>query len=368
MANLTRGYSWIQKGVDYFPTYQEIDGEAGVTFLQGGLVYQDEDGVLQRIPSATSAAPAPAGIEACGWSNTSADGYLVPTARAEKIPVLSGIWWAQTNSSASPVDESRLRKVVYAENDHTVRADDGGGIYPIAGVLYSMQDGRPQVRVGGPNVEASAGSSASAFRARGVYYGNSSLTAFDVDNANADGLTYEEGQVVLLVAQTTAAECGPYVVGAVAAGVAPLTRPAWWPDGGAIQNGRVIEVGAGGTFYGGSSWKAMCTGENVVGDDDPLFYPRMYKQAITLASGTYTIGLGSTATPDEPLFLFSANAAVSISRGPAGAPHASTIQYRAATITAGKAGTAVLTIRADVAAGTINASDASDLLVSAQNW
>jgi hypothetical protein len=103
--------------------------------------------------------------------------------------------------------------------------------------------------------------------------------------------------------------------------------------------------------------------------NDPLFYPKTYNQLVTLASGTYTIGLGSTATPDEPLFLYSAStSAISIARGPSGSPHSSTIQYRAATTTVGKAGTALITVRADVAAGTINTSDASVLSVGVTNW
>jgi hypothetical protein len=368
MANLTNDYRWVQKGEGLWPAYAEYAGVAGVTYYQGGLVYRDSAGVLKRIPAATGAVPA-AGIEAIGWVH--AQSYLVPTTGAQKIPIIIGIWHAMLNSSDAPVDISMRNKVVYAENDHTVRSDDGGGIYAIAGVLFDMQYGIPQVRVGGPNVSASAASSPSAFFARGVYYGNASLTAFDVDNANADGLTYVAGDVVLLVAQTAAGENGPYVVGAVETGTAPLVRPAWWPTGGAIQNGIVIEVGAGGTHYGpaGSSWKALCTGAMVIDTDDPLFYPREYVQTITLASGTYTIGLASTATPDEPLFVFSTTkTGISITRGVAGTPHTDTVEYRAATITAGKAGAAALVVRADIAAGTINASDASILNVSVRNW
>src|SRR5262245_50683244 len=48
------------------------------------------------------------------------------------------------------------------------------------------------------------------------------LEAFTV--AGNDGLTYAEGQRVFLAAQSTGAQIGIYVVGAVDAGVAPLTR------------------------------------------------------------------------------------------------------------------------------------------------
>ena len=206
---------------------------------------------------------------------------------------------------------------------------------------------------------------------RGVIPTNvANLAAFVI--AGFEGLTYAAGERVLLAGQTTAAENGIYVVGTVA-GTAPLTRAADMPVGWAYINGMVVEVSEG-TQYAGSSWKAMCTGAKVVGTDDPLFYPRHYKQTVTLAAGTYKIGFGSTATPDEDLFLFSTTKSmVSISMntsGTAGGAPTLTTEYGCpvATRVAGKSGTGVLVVNAQVAAGTLNNADTSTLDICVTNW
>lgn len=364
MANLTSNYPYERAGQELLPIYRELPGVAAVTYYMGGLVYHDAaDGKVKRIPSASSSSVA-GGIEAIGWCG--ADAYTVPSSDDALIPVHSGIWIPKANSSAAAVTNTHLRQKVYAENDYTVRSNDGGGVYALAGILYGFdRRGKPRVLVGVP---AGALKGEQVPPVRGVVYSNiADLTAFTV--ASDDGITYVEGDLLLATLQTTAAQCGPWVVGAVSGGTAPLTRPWWWLTGSTFPAGYVINVAAGGTYYGGSTWKAMKTSAGVVGTNDPLFYPKTYNQLVTLASGTYTIGLGSTATPDEPLFLYSAStSAISIARGPSGSPHSSTIQYRAATTTVGKAGTALITVRADVAAGTINTSDASVLSVGVTNW
>ena len=204
--------------------------------------------------------------------------------------------------------------------------------------------------------------------ARGVVVSNvADLAVFTVA---ATDLTFEEGDRVLLAAQSTAAQCGIYVVGEVTAGVAALTRAPDMPAGARLPLGCVVEI-AEGTTYGKSTWKATAStsGGWVVGTNDPVFMPKTYKQKVTLASGTYTIGVGSTATPDEPLFLL-AGATVALSRAATGGTVTSTIQYNApaSTRVTGKAGTAVLVILATVAAGTINTADNSDVDVTATNW
>jgi len=197
---------------------------------------------------------------------------------------------------------------------------------------------------------------------RGVVYANvSDLTAFTV--ASNDGLTYTAGQRVLLANQTTAAQNGIYVVGTVGGGTAALTRADDFATSAAIVNGCVVEVSEG-TLWQGSTWKAMCTGSCVVGTDDPLFYPRQVKGTLTLVAGTIT--LGST----QGLYLFSTTkSAVTFNRNTAGTT-ASTVAYAApvASRVAGKSGTGAVLIRAEVAAGTINAADVSTLDFCITNW
>lgn len=192
---------------------------------------------------------------------------------------------------------------------------------------------------------------------RGVCFANQSLSAFVgvAGGTPQDGLTYLAGQRVLLANQTTAADNGIYAVGTVAAGTAPLTRVADMPAAATYNPGQVVEVSEG-TLFAGSTWKAMCVAGKVVGTDDPLFYPRVCKGILTLASGTKSLG----AT--EGLFLWSATTSV-VTGGfnTAGGTVSSTTGWRCASAgrTPGKSGTAAATIIAILAAGTINAADNS---------
>lgn len=201
---------------------------------------------------------------------------------------------------------------------------------------------------------------------RGVVTANiADLAAFTV--ASNDGLTYVAGERVLLVGQTTAAQCGIYVVGTVATGTAPLTRAADMPAAMAVTNGMVVEVSEG-TIWRGSSWKAMCTGAAVVGTNDPLFYPRHWMKTVTLSSGTYLAGAGGGG---EPVFLFSTTtSSVQATRNTAGGTLTNTTHHfcPVASRIAGKAGTAAVSVTASVAAGTVNTADTSTVDLMVTNW
>jgi hypothetical protein len=203
---------------------------------------------------------------------------------------------------------------------------------------------------------------------RGVALANvADLNAFTVSD---NGITYVEGNRILLAAQTTGAQNGIYVVGAVDAGSAPLTRAADMPTGYALPLGTVVETGPEGTEYASSSWKATATtaGGAVIGTNDPLFYPRNFRKTITLAAGTYTIGAGGGS---ESLFLKSTTASmVNITRNTAGGTLTGTVMYVApvANRTAGIAGAAAVVVRSAVEAGTIQNQDTSTLDVLITNW
>jgi hypothetical protein len=199
--------------------------------------------------------------------------------------------------------------------------------------------------------------------ARGVVFANvANLAAFTV--AGNDGLTYVEGDRVLLANQTTAAQCGLYVVGVVGGGTAALTRVTDMPAAAAIQNGMVVEVSEG-TLFAGSSWKAMCTGSAVVGTNDPIFYPRNCRGTATLSSGVKALG----AT--EGLFVLSTTrSSFAVTRNTANTSTGTTGGYAVpvSTVTAGKSGTAAATLTAQAADGTTSASDVSTLHWSCTNW
>ncbi len=200
------------------------------------------------------------------------------------------------------------------------------------------------------------------YRARGVCFSNHSLTAFTVAT-NTDGITYVAGDIVLLAAQTTAADCGLYVVGTVAT-TAPLTRLSSLPFGATYQNGTTVEIQEG-TIYKRSTWKTTATGAVVIGTTDPAFYPRVCKGTLTLASGTYT--LGST----EGFFLLSTTTSpINLTLNTVGGTVTSTVGLRAvaASRTAGKSATGAAIVLAIVAAGTINTADNSTVDWLVTNW
>lgn len=202
---------------------------------------------------------------------------------------------------------------------------------------------------------------------RGVVMNNvASLSSFTVTgNAYDDGLTYEAGDRVLLVGQSTAAQNGVYVVGTVTSTTAPLTRATDMPAGAAYVNGSVVEVSEG-TIWRGSSWKVMGTGALVVGTDNPAYYPRVWMKTVTLSSGTY-----ATATATDGVFLYSTTtSSVQATRNTAGGTLTNTTHYfcPVAGRTAGIAGTGQVTVTASVAAGTVNTADTSTVDLQITNW
>jgi hypothetical protein len=290
-----------------------------------------------------------------------------------QVLVRQGVFPFDNGDSITIADRGKL---CYAGDDHTVYKSDSAGTRPVVGKIIGLDPITSQILVAvgttslwDENEGAQPVGGIGQKIVKGVVYNNQAdLTAFTV--ASDEGLTYVAGDLVLLVGQTTASQNGPYVVGTVASTTAPLTRPDWWATGGAVPNGFTFEVAHGGTWYGDSRWKCTCTGAKVIGTDDPALYPNVWRQVVTLAAGTYTIGFGSTATPDEPLFLLSTTRSqVQLSRDTAGTT-TNTVEYYApvASRVAGKAGTAVVVVTAAVAAGTINNADVSTINVTITNF
>ncbi len=260
----------------------------------------------------------------------------------------------------------------YAVDDQTVALTDRGGTLPLAGQVVAV-DSVLGVAVGVGTGFASpyetdsniVSGGSSLYKARGAAFTNHSLTAFTVAT-NTDGITYVAGDIVLLTAQTTPAENGPYVVGTVAT-TAPLTRPSWWGTGATIVQGQVIQVGGEGTVFGGSEWKALCAKAQVIGTNDPILYPRIVKGSVALTNGTVALGV------TQGLFLKSVSASqIVVTRRNAGGTLTLTTGYycpdAASARVAGVAGTAVATITASVAAGTVNTADTSTIDFVVTNW
>lgn len=178
--------------------------------------------------------------------------------------------------------------------------------------------------------------------------------------ASSDGITNVEGDIVLLVAQADATQNGPYRVGVVTAGVAPLTRPSWWRTGSRQQFGQTIFV-ADGTVYNSTKWFTAATFNGatsfVVGSTDPNLMPESVTLAPVLVAGTVTIS-------NVPMLGARTGVAITATTR---ANCALTIQYNPITITGGALGTASLVLNAQIAAGTINNVDTSTLRVTVTN-
>lgn len=319
-------------------------------------VYDDEKGKIEPVVTV-------------GGDDEALDGY----GKSIRVHTRDGdLGEFDTGSGVNQITADDVGKPCFAKNDNTLWLTDNGGTLSFAGLVAGVTTaGKVTLRNTFDIRAAWKRSIADAIKApsrnvRGVVTANiADLAAFTV--ASNDGLTYAAGEHVLLAGQTTAAQCGIYVVGTVAVGVAPLKRAPNMPSGAAYVSGSVIEVSEG-TIWRGSSWKAMCTGAKVVGTDDPLFYPRKWSKTVTLASGTYLAGAGGGS---EPVFLFSTTtSSVLATRNTAGGTLTLTTHYfcPVSARIAGKAGTAAVSVTASVAAGTVNTADTSTIDLVVVNW
>lgn len=360
MTALAKDAKTDQFGETPFPTLLSFLVAAATTIFGGGMVATNAAG--NAVPASASTALKVWGVCAKQIANSGAAGV-------EKVAVQPGAFYMANSAGADAIVAANVGQLCYVADDATVALTDGAGLRPAAGVILNVRtDGKVAVQLGVASLydDGSAQDNTSAFKARGVSVGGNqaNLAAFTVAN---NGITYVAGDVVILPQQTTALQNGPYVIGTVGGGTAPLTRPSWWPVGGPIVPGAVIEVGTEGTLLSGSSWKALCAKGLIIGTDDPILYPRVVKCLATLVAGTVT--LGST----QALYLFSTNSAkagISITRNTPVTPTLTVGGYQAAVAnrTAGVSGTAAAIIIACVGAGTINVDDASTLDVCVTNW
>lgn len=202
-------------------------------------------------------------------------------------------------------------------------------------------------------------------RARGVVVVNESLTAFDSVTAGTirDGVTYVQGDIVLLAGQTTKSQNGLYVVGAVAAGAAPLTRSVDYAPGTVFDqsNRPVCEVGPEGTLFGSSLWKVTTSGAITVDTTSHDWYPRQVTQSITLVAGTKAI-------TNVPILSATTTNVVGVRTTPNTCTATTGGYGPLGAMTPGVVGTASCTFDAQVAAGTINNADISTLAVTITNF
>ncbi len=240
------------------------------------------------------------GVALSGFDNPS-------TSTANKVPMIAGrIAGFDSAAGDDALTANDYGRLVYAVDTNTLARTNGdtgggptrspagfyGGTQTKSGVtthvLVVPDDFETAVSILqelGPAAETSPSQASILHTARGVVLTNvSDLTAFAVSGAGRDGVTYVEGDIVLLAAQTTGSQGGPYVVGEVNT-TAPLTRPSWWAAASVQAMSSEFNVNAG-TVFGGSKWFATVAGAITVGTTAPAFYPRVQKGVSSAMTGT----------------------------------------------------------------------------------
>jgi hypothetical protein len=137
-------------------------------------------------------------------------------------------------------------------------------------------------------------------------------------NVVQDGVTGVAGDRILLTAQTTASQNGPWVVGAVAANLAALSRPGDFLSAQVLSTAPAFEV-TEGTLWANSDWKFLGTlnanGNYLTVDTSSMtLYPRIFKKTITLLNGVYTVGAGGGG---EALFMFANTCSIQLTQNTA---------------------------------------------------
>lgn len=113
------------------------------------------------------------------------------------------------------------------------------------------------------------------YRARGVVIANvAALASFAGVSGGApnNGVTYAQGDYVLLANQTTVTQNGLYQVGVVSGGVAPLTRVGTAATGQPIIADTIVQIGSEPTVGKNTQWRAAVPNNTgVYGTNDPQF-------------------------------------------------------------------------------------------------
>jgi hypothetical protein len=394
MTALTTPRDTKSRGSMPIPQEMEVGIKGGSKCIQGGMIVIDSSGYATPMTAApgliclgicdpflvsgqtaTSGAAPVAGIDD---NTTGTNGQL-------KTKIKTGIRKMSPGAGADAPLITDIGNDCFGLDDNTVARTDKGGTLSRAGKIVDVDaDGGVWVCFGMAIAGAATVPQTAALMADLGYHApvrcvfptnfagtNVSGVLTATSNgalATQDGVAPAVGDRVLLAGQTTAADNGIYVVTSLggASAKAVLTRGADALTGSTIINGESVNVSEG-TIGSGTCWIARATGTgNLVGTNDPKFYPEALRFSVTLAAGTYTIGAGGGG---EALFLFAtATSVVACTRKTVGGTVTTTIMYGApgASRIAGVAGTAAVNILAEVAAGTVQNTDTSviDVLIT----
>jgi len=194
---------------------------------------------------------------------------------------------------------------------------------------------------------------------------NTALSAQDgITAAVGDVFWAQKGQANL----PAAAQVGPWQILALGSVSSQwmAVRPWWYGTGSKIPVEFQVKIGPEGTgttpAFANTTWRAFCPPGKVVDTDDPLFWPQF-------VSGSYTASAGvlMNAVSTFPIRSTTLSSIRATNQGTAS--HASTVgPPRVTAVTAGQIGTSSLTMKAESAPGTTNASDVGVYTIAVTNW
>jgi hypothetical protein len=340
---------------------------AATTIYAGDVVCTDASG--NAVPLSASTA-----LKAWGVAQRTVDNSA-GAAGAKTVDAMPGVHALTNGSGGDAITAAHVGRVAYGSADATANLTDGAGLRPALGTIHGLYGTQVKIAIGTPSLydDPSSDSDPTAgdpvvvkrVRARNIVNGNiADLTAYTVaaNGARNDNVLNVEGDIVLLIGQTTASQNGLYRVGAVAVGAAPLVRVSPLPVGAAIVVGEFDVVVAAGDVYSNTVW--FNTAAVTIATTDPAFFPESVTQSVALVLGTTTV----TNVP----VLSATKSNVLMTRRIANTSTLTVGGYCASTggangVTAGKLGTASVIIEACVGAGTINNADISTLNITITN-
>lgn len=320
------------------------------------------------------------GLVARGVAQFTADNTVVGHAAGfVKVIVLTGVFGFANSSGGDAITNAARGKTVWIVDDNVVALTDGDGTRSPAGTLWDVDPLTSQVYVAvgyasladlASTLRASGGASGGGtvgtYRARMVGTANHSLAAFvgvtGGSSTNTDGVLAVEGDIVILPCQTVATQNGPWEVGKVTAGTAPLNRPAWYAPASTQQTaGLRVMVGGEGTVFKNTEWKPMIAAASFVVDTtDGQWFPLYVTGKTALVAGAITIGAGATGAAPTFMPIFSTNSTLTLFRITANTTAATVMYAQNGNATASPTVGAISGF-ATVAAGTLNNADISTM-------
>ncbi len=344
--------------------------KANVQIFKGALIGLDSAGRAMPAGTIASGCLIIVGKASASYDNRTTSATLNGLADACQVEVEYGDFGWANSAGVDIIAAANVGSLAYAVDDQTVALTNAGGTRPVAGVITEVRSGTSAAGggvfvcsatdVAGFLAQDVAAPAVTTFRARNVVNGNiADLAAYTVaSNAAVNDATLNvAGDIVLLIAQSTAAQNGLYVVGTVTTGTAPLTRISSMASGRVFLADEFEIVVSVGTVFGHTRWFNSVAG--TIATDTPAFFPRSVTISQALVAGTMTL----TSIP----ILSATKSSVRAYRKTANTCTLTLEYVTNGAATPGALGTASVEVMAAVAAGTINNVDISTLHITVTN-